>query len=133
MCSGCNVADNRVFVFGSNLAGRHGAGSALLARLAHGAEYGVGEGPTGNAYAIPTKDKQLNVLPIPVIAKAVEDFCAYATSKPDVTFDIVAIGCGLAGYTAEDIAPLFAGAPENCHFLNDKFRQARAYRRACEQ
>lgn len=103
-----------VFVFGSNLAGRHGAGSAKAAREQHGAEPGVGEGCTGNAYAIPTKDEQLRVLPLEHIAFCVATFLRHAERHPDTTFTVVKIGCGLAGYEEADIAPMFAHAPANC-------------------
>lgn len=103
-----------IFVFGSNLAGRHDAGSALSARLQHGAEYGVGVGRTGDAYAIPTKGFSLEVLPLETIEEHVQAFlnCAYA--NPDMTFTVVAVGCGLAGYKPRQIAPMFLGAPLNC-------------------
>lgn len=103
-----------VFVFGSNLAGRHGKGAALFARQERGAIYGVGQGRTGNAYAIPTKDTNLRTLPLSEIARYVAVFLDYARRNPDLTFEVTRIGCGLAGYTDSDIAPMFADAPENC-------------------
>lgn len=103
-----------VFVFGSNLAGRHGRGAALYARQKHGAQYGVGLGRTGNAFAIPTKDENIHTLPIDQISVYVKQFLAYAKAHPELTFEVTKIGCGLAGYCEEDIAPLFAGATENC-------------------
>lgn len=103
-----------VFVFGSNLAGRHGRGAALTARREYGAQYGVGEGPTGRAYAIPTKDERLRVRSLEVIAVSVRRFLEYARSRPDLTFTVTRIGCGLAGYADHQIAPMFRGAPINC-------------------
>lgn len=103
-----------IFVFGSNLAGRHGKGAALHARSVHGAVYGVGVGRTGQAYAIPTKDAQLRTLPIQQIARHAAAFLEYARAHPELEFQVTRIGCGLAGYKDQDIAPLFAGAPENC-------------------
>lgn len=102
-----------IFVFGSNLAGRHGKGSALAARLYHGAVYGVGTGPTGNAYAIPTKDERLRVMPLEKIAQYVSDFIDYAKAHPELDFRCVAIGTGAAGYTDAQMAPLFRDAPSN--------------------
>ena len=104
-----------VFVFGSNLAGRHGKGAALTARYKYGAKLGVGVGRTGNAYAIPTKDERLRSLPLNIIQKYVANFLEYARSNPDTVFLVTRIGCGLAGYKDEQIAPFFAGAPENCY------------------
>ena len=103
-----------IFVFGSNLAGRHGKGGALHALKNFGAVYGVGVGRTGNAYAIPTKDKNLKTLPLAEIRSYVEDFLTYARDNPDLTFQITAIGTGLAGYAHEDIAPMFVNASDNC-------------------
>lgn len=104
-----------IFVFGSNLAGRHDKGAALFARQHHGAQIGVGCGPTGNAYAIPTKDTRLYTLPLVSIAGYVAAFLQYAWHNPDLDFEVTRIGCGLAGYIDAQIAPLFAGAPSNCH------------------
>jgi len=106
--------ENEIFVFGSNLAGRHGKGAALTARRDYGAVTGVGMGRTGNAYAIPTKDQTLVVLPLEKIKRYVLAFVAYAHSHPDLTFRVTRVGCGLAGYGDEDVAPFFKGAPENC-------------------
>ena len=103
----------QIFVFGSNLAGRHGKGAALFAREQRGAIYGCGVGPQGNAYAIPTKDHALKTLPLASIARYVAGFIAYARSHQALTFELTPIGCGLAGYTPDDIAPLFAKAPAN--------------------
>ena len=103
----------RIFVFGSNLAGRHGAGSARHAYLYHGAKIGQGIGLQGDSYAIPTKNKKLAILTRPAIELHVRDFIAFAHEHPSWQFDVVAIGCGLAGYAPSDIAPMFAGAPPN--------------------
>lgn len=103
-----------IFVFGSNLAGRHGAGAALTARNNYGAVYGVGSGRTGNAYAIPTKNAQLRTLPLMTIAQHIVVFLGYARQHPDLDFLVTRIGCGLAGYTDAQIAPFFQTAPQNC-------------------
>ena len=103
-----------IFVFGSNLAGRHGKGAALCAVQAHGAVYGQGVGRQGNSYAIPTKDKNLNRLELRYINLFVEDFIKYAVEHPDLSFQVTAIGTGLAGYRHEDIAPMFRSVPDNC-------------------
>ena len=103
-----------VFVFGSNLAGRHGRGSALEAYLHYGAVRGQGVGRQGMSYAIPTKDEQLNVLSIGQINSFVREFIIYATKHPELRFEIVRIGCGLAGYEDSQIAPMFKDAPHNC-------------------
>lgn len=103
-----------VFVFGSNLAGRHGAGAAYEAYTRHGAEWGHGEGRYGNSYAIPTKDWKLRTLPLDKIQRSVVRFLAYARAHPEECFLVTAVGTGLAGYKSSDIAPMFAGAPDNC-------------------
>ena len=103
-----------VFVFGSNLAGRHGAGAALFAHQNHGAHYRQGEGLQGKSYAIPTKDYSIRTLPLDMIERHVEHFKAFAGLHPEMTFNVTKIGCGLAGYKEEQIAPMFKGAPTNC-------------------
>ena len=105
---------NPIFVFGSNLAGMHGGGAAALARVARGAEMGVAIGLTGQAYAIPTVDASIEPLPLEDIKSSVAGFLAYADAHPELTFEVTRIGCGIAGFTDDQIAPLFAGAPENC-------------------
>lgn len=102
-----------IFVFGSNLAGRHGAGSAREAVRFHGAIYGIGVGPQGRSYAIPTKDKHFRTLSLDTIRSYVIEFLDYAARHPNDTFHVVAIGCGLAGYKPEQIAPMFVGVPIN--------------------
>jgi len=100
------LTDGHVFVFGSNLAGRHGAGAAKLACDRFGAEYGVGQGPTGRCYAIPTKDRQIRTLSLNQIADYVKAFASHAV-ETDGTFLVTEIGCGLAGYEPHHIAPMF--------------------------
>lgn len=104
----------KIFVFGSNLAGRHGKGAALYARQEHGAIYGRGEGLQGNSYAIPTKDKNIRTLPLSDINQRVEKFLEFANAHPEILFKVTAIGTGLAGYSHGQIAPMFIDAPKNC-------------------
>jgi hypothetical protein len=110
-----------VFVFGSNLAGRHGKGAALWAREHRGAIYGQGEGLQGNSYGIPTKDKRLKTLPLDAIATHVATFVGFARAHPDMIFQLTPIGCGLAGYTPPQIAPMFEDAPKNV-ILPEEFK-----------
>lgn len=119
----CPRTDGNIFVFGSNLAGRHGAGAAKYAMQHHGAIYGQGVGRQGNSYAIPTKDENLNTLPLEVISTYVENFIFYALVDPDenTMYWLTPIGCGLAGYTPKDIGPLFQVAPKNI-IMPESFR-----------
>jgi hypothetical protein len=112
-----SLKKGEVFVFGSNLSGRHGKGAALQA-LEWGAIIGLGEGPYGNTYAIPTKDNKLKTLPIKDIKACISRFERFAKNHPEKTFLVTEIGCGLAGYMPKDIAPLFAGCIDvkNVHF-----------------
>ena len=103
-----------IFVFGSNLKGVHGAGAALAAR-AYGAQLGIGEGPTGLTYAIPTKDERINTLPLARIEYFVKRFIQYTVNNPNLHFFVTRVGCGLAGYKDSQIAPMFKGAV-NCSF-----------------
>lgn len=104
-----------VFVFGSNLAGRHGLGAALVAKQKHGAKPGPqgAIGHHGNSYAIPTKNEHLVVLPLTTIWLYVSQFIYYAKTHPELTFKLTAIGTGYAGYSADQIAPMFQEAPDN--------------------
>lgn len=113
-----------VFVFGSNEAGRHGKGAALEARRVYGAQYGIGEGRTGNAYAIPTKTRDLRPRALDAILASVETFKMYARANPDLTFIVTRVGCGLAGYRDDQIGPMFVDAPNNCALpaVWEKFR-----------
>lgn len=105
---------NQIFVFGSNLAGRHGKGAALFARQHHGAIYGQGIGLQGNSYGIPTKDQAMFSLSLFSINEYVRVFIKFAEVHPELTFQVTRIGCGLAGYTDSQISPMFRGAPINC-------------------
>ncbi len=94
-----------VFVFGSNLAGFHGGGAARIAHARFGAVWGVGVGPTGNSYAIPTMQGGVET-----IHPYVDQFIDYAANHPEQHFLVTPIGCGIAGFTPAQIAPLFASA-----------------------
>jgi hypothetical protein len=111
---------NQIFVFGSNLAGRHRAGAAKDAMLYFEAKFFKGEGPTGRCYAIPTKDHNLKTRPLKEIEESVSTFLNYARSYPEYEFIVTPVGCGLAGYTPEQIAPMFWGHPKNV-ILPDEF------------
>lgn len=105
-----------IFVFGSNLAGIHGAGAARYAERHLGAERGVGRGRTGQCYALPTKGSRIQVMPLSFIQQSVDGFINHAKAHPEDTFKVTRIGCGLAGYKDSDIAPMFKDAPNNCYF-----------------
>ena len=110
-----------ILVFGSNEAGIHGAGAALFAYNKRGARYGFGYGHSGDSFAIPTKNEDIRTLPLDMINAYVCGFLAYATGKRKLKFMVTRIGCGLAGYSDKDIAPMFVGAPLNCIF-DEKWR-----------
>ena len=97
--------DGEIFVFGSNLAGQHGGGAARLAYNQFGAEWGVGVGLTGKTYAIPTMHGGVDA-----IAPYVDDFIEFAREHREMKFYVTRIGCGIAGFRDEDIAPLFRNA-----------------------
>lgn len=105
-----------VFVFGSNLAGIHGAGAALYAEQRCGAIRGRGKGLNGGSYAIPTKNQYIQSLTLGQVRDYVIEFIRFATDNPKYTFKVTQIGCGLAGFTTDEIAPLFKAAPSNCMF-----------------
>ena len=115
---GIQPGANQVFVFGSNLAGIHGAGAAKAA-LRYGARHGHGVGLVGMSYAIPTKDFDIQTLSIDNIKPYIERFKKMTLEYPQVQFFVTRVGCGLAGYKDAQIAPLFKGCGPNCSFPRD--------------
>ena len=99
------LAENEIFVFGSNLAGAHGGGAALLAYRQFGAVWGKGVGMHGRTYAIPTMQGGVKT-----IKPYVDEFIRFAKEHPWLTFLVTRIGCGIAGFQDRDIAPLFKAA-----------------------
>ena len=100
-----SLQENEIFVFGSNLAGMHGGGAAYVAFRLFGAILGQGVGLQGQSYAIPTMQGGVET-----IRPYVSDFIAFAQQHPDLRFLVTRIGCGVAGFDPEDIAPLFRSA-----------------------
>lgn len=115
----CEVG-KMIFVFGSNELGKHGAGAARAALDKYNAVYGQGFGPQGYTFAIPTVSAPVRNAPAKldprVLAFYVEAFLLYATHHPELTFKVTQLGCGLGGWTADEVAPLFVDAPANCQF-----------------
>ena len=98
------LADGEIFVFGSNFQGRHMGGAARVAQEEYGAVWGIGEGLQGQSYAIPTMEGLENLAP------AVQRFTSFAKQHQELKFFVTAIGCGIAGYRADEIAPFFLNA-----------------------
>jgi O-acetyl-ADP-ribose deacetylase (regulator of RNase III) len=102
-----SLAQSEVFVFGSNLQGSHGGGAAAAAVRYFGAIWGQGVGMQGQCYAIPTMHGGVDV-----IRPYVDEFIEFAKGHPELTFLVTRIGCGIAGFRDEQMAPLFADALE---------------------
>lgn len=113
------VLSNQIFVFNSNLAGRHSDGHADFAYRNFGAIYGVGKGPMNQCYALPTKGMLLKTLPLSEIKEHVKDFLWYTDTHVHDEFYLTRVGCGLAGYQNWQIAPMFEGYRPNIIFPND--------------
>jgi hypothetical protein len=96
------LRENEIFVFGSNLLGHHGGGAAFAAMDRFGAIWGKGVGLQGQSYAIPTMQGGPET-----IRPYVDDFVEFAKTHPRLTFLVTKIGCGIAGFKEEEIAPLF--------------------------
>lgn len=107
------LADNEIFVFGSNLQGMHGGGAALMALRKFGAVLGRGVGMQGQSYGIPTMHGGVDV-----IAPYVDEFIAYAREHKGLQFLVTRIGCGIAGFSAKEIAPLFSEAVDAREYLS---------------
>ena len=99
------LKENEIFVFGSNLAGAHGGGAARLAYNRFGAIWGQGVGLQGQSYAIPTMQGGVET-----IKPYVEEFNLFAKQHPEYKFLVTRIGCGIAAFTSDEIAPLFKDA-----------------------
>ena len=97
-----NLKPNEIFVFGSNLAGMHGGGAAWIAYQRFGAIMGQGVGLQGQSYAIPTMQGGVET-----IKPYVDEFIDFAKAHPELKFLVTKIGCGIAGFREEEIAPLF--------------------------
>ena len=100
------LKENEIFVFGSNIHGMHGGGAARIAYQKFGAEMGNGEGLQGQSYALPTMEGLENT------KKAVNNFIICAKAHKELIFLVTPVGCGIAGYTPEEIAPMFKDAVE---------------------
>lgn len=104
---------NEVFVFGSNMAGRHGAGAALQAAQEWGAERGVGEGITGQCYAFPTLGSHLELIPAHWLEQSRDKLYEACMARPDKRFLLTKVGCGIAGYPESLMRGLFENPPSN--------------------
>lgn len=108
---GRDLPDDVIFVFGSNESGMHGAGAAKLAFEVYGATLSQGFGLSAQTFAIPTKDWKIQTLPLEVVKHYIERFVEYVKNpfvKSKWKYYVTRIGCGLAGFTPEEIAPMFA-------------------------
>ena len=110
-----HLKDNEIFVFGSNLSGSHGGGAAAVAHRWFGAIWGCGVGIQGQSYAIPTMHGGVKE-----IKPFVDEFILYAKEHPEQTFLVTRIGCGIAGFRDEEIAPLFEGCEESDNIILPK-------------
>ena len=100
-----HLEPNEIFVFGSNLAGAHGGGAAYTAYRKFGAIWGQGVGLQGQSYALPTMQGGVET-----IKPYVDEFIAFAKAHPELIFLVTRVGCGIAGFTNEEISPLFSAA-----------------------
>jgi len=112
-----SLGQHQVFVFGSNLSGLHLGGAARQA-LKWGAINGKHNGHYGQTYAIPTVGHNARGTLSPAeIIPFVNEFIKYASNHPELEFLVTEIGCGIAGLTHEEVAPLFTKAKEQANIL----------------
>ena len=108
-----SLKPNQIFVFGSNLAGKHIGGAALQAKEQFGAEEGVGEGLTGQAYAFPTLNEQFEQRSFGELYVSLNELYRVAKENPDKEFLLTKVGCGIAQFPEEQMKDLFSNAPAN--------------------
>jgi hypothetical protein len=113
----------QVFVFGSDLAGRHQGEDGLTALRRYGATYGRAVGLQGHSYAIPVRDERGALLPLAAIRPYVDAFVRFASTHRELAFNVSRVGCGRGAYRDEQMAELFAGAPANCRLPRSWERQ----------
>jgi hypothetical protein len=104
---------NEIFVFGSNMWGRHSGGAAKQACEDFDAEWGINEGLSGQTYAFPTLEREMTKRGLRALENSRDRLFATARALPEKTFLLTKVGCGIAGHKEEDIAPLFKNAPDN--------------------
>jgi len=104
---------NQIFVFGSNLAGSHAGGAAWQAWTMFGAEQGVGEGPTGKCYAFPTLTEDFKQVSNTQLKASRLKLYKYAEAHPELDFMLTKVGCGIAGFSENEMRKLFKNAPKN--------------------
>lgn len=107
------LEDDEVFVFGSNYAGQHAGGAAKQAREQFGAEEGIGEGLTGQCYAFPTLESDMQKCSVKGLEQSRDRFFSTARALPEKRFLMTAVGTGIAGFSHEEMKALFVGTPSN--------------------
>ena len=107
------LKEYEIFVFGSNLNGNHAGGAAKLASERFDAEDGIGEGLTGQSYAFPTLDKDMNKVSVDALKESVKKLYKCANENTGKVFLLTKVGCGIAGFSEQEIAALFIDAPVN--------------------
>lgn len=116
-----SLPENTVFVFGSDMAGQHADGAAKTAVEHFGALNGVGRGWSGQSYAIPTMNEHLQQMPLSQIQHYINHFKIYTKNHSKIQYFVTSLGCGIAGYKIEEIAPMFKGISRNV-ILPQSFR-----------
>lgn len=107
------LKDNERFVFGSNLKGEHYGGAADQAYREFDAEWGIGEGLTGDSYAFPTLDERMQRFEAEELESIKQAFFRCCRAHPELIFLLTKVGCGIAGYPEEQMKQLFSDTPEN--------------------
>lgn len=102
-----NLQPHEIFVFGSNLNGNHAGGAAAYAKELFGAVEGIGQGITGQCYALPTLDRKMQPMRLHILALYRDNFYLAAVHWPGKTFLLTKVGCGIAGYSEETMRELF--------------------------
>ena len=122
------LKENQIFVFGSNLSGNHSGGAAALAKEKFDAEDGIGEGLTGQCYAFPTLDTQMKKVSKKFLKEARDRFYQCVESNPNKQFLLTKVGCGIAGFSEEEIKKLFVGDTHSNLVMPAGWKVVRGYK-----
>ena len=122
------LKEDQVFVFGSNLNGNHAGGAAAIAKDKFGAQEGIGEGMTGQSYAFPTLDQAMQKVTVEALEASRDLLYKCAEANPEKQFLLIKVGCGIAGFTEDEMKQVFAGSSPKNIVMPPSWKVIRGYK-----